>query len=86
MESSSRARRWARLLGTAVLGGVLSAGLLAALPAQADTSSDSPDSVSIGQSDDSNSLVSDSDSYGSNTLSPGARSNTLRVGARSNTL
>jgi hypothetical protein len=88
MNSSSRTRRWARLVGTAVLGGVLSAGVLAALPAQADTNdSDDPGGDTTTTTDTwSNTL--------SNTLSPGSgisiwfgdRSNSLTSGRLSNTL
>ena len=45
MDRSSRARKWARLLGTAALGGVLTAGALAVGPAHAD--SVSPDGGSV---------------------------------------
>ncbi|HEU5484655.1 MAG TPA: hypothetical protein VFU98_07090 [Microlunatus sp.] len=60
------ARRWARLLGAAVLGGALSAGVIAALPAEATTVGSATAHLSSGI-DLSN--LTEEGSYGSGGLS-----------------
>jgi hypothetical protein len=60
------ARRWARLLGAAVLGGALSAGVIAALPAEAATVGSSTYRLSSGID---LSKLTEEGSYGSGGLS-----------------
>ena len=90
MHRMSQMRRWARLIGTALLGGAMSVAVLAALPAHADVT-EPPDSISVPvapledtiELSESNTLVIPGTE--SNTLVPGTDSNTL-VGGQSNTL